>query len=239
MLSIFLTEELENPAPVAARRTYVQAIYYFCTSAKGRNSATAVLRSLLWQMTEKRMELTEPLLQSFDTPEKSQSTTSNPEILWGLLLKVLRAGADLGTTVCVVDGLDECDEESQRWISEKFTNIDLLESKLYNAFKLAIVSRDLSLLRKVQDQIKLDPDNDIEDSGDVQKLVTTRVEELSTIIGFSQEFRENVQDQLLKRAEGTFLWVGFAMVELRTKSSLTEIEETLQLLPPGLDGIYG
>ena len=47
-----------------------------------------------------------------------------------------------------------------------------------------------------------------------------------------------MQTALQARAEGTFLWVGFAMHELLQKQTCTAILEALEDLPSGLPAIY-
>jgi ankyrin repeat protein len=51
--------------------------------------------------------------------------------------------------------------------------------------------------------------------------------------------RKRVEDALLARAQGTFLWVGFVVAELSKKSTWTDIIKTLDGLPSGLPAIYG
>jgi hypothetical protein len=47
-----------------------------------------------------------------------------------------------------------------------------------------------------------------------------------------------MQNELLTRAEGTFLWVGFATIELLKKRTRTQMEDTIQELPVGLTAMY-
>jgi hypothetical protein len=82
------------------------------------------------------------------------------------------------------------------------------------------------------------PDNDEKVVGDIELFVCARVRELSKIEGFDDDFRASVQAALLKRAEGTFLWVGYAMHELSQKQTCSEIWEALEDLPSGLPAIY-
>ena len=85
-----------------------------------------------------------------------------------------------------------------------------------DAFKLTIVSRDMPGLQDCT-RIRLDPDNNEKVVSDIGLLVSARVAELSRIEGFNGDSSASVQTALLKRAGGTFLWVGFAMHELLQK----------------------
>jgi hypothetical protein len=52
-------------------------------------------------------------------------------------------------------------------------------------------------------------------------------------------FRRHLRETMLERVNGTFLWVGFAMHELRKRRTSTEILAALEDLPSGLGNIYG
>ncbi|KAK3723766.1 hypothetical protein LTR37_001647 [Vermiconidia calcicola] len=231
MLSIFLIEDLEQDR---------QVVYYFCSSEdEKRSSAVTVLRGLLWQITTRLPELTERMLDNFDTPEKARSSLDSPETLWTLFARLCR-DTELDGALCILDGLDECDEKSRSWLVEKLVDFATTESgeACKNALKIVVVSRSMLNFRGSA-QINLDPDNDEAIGVDIQKFIATRVQELSQSIGFDSGFRLHIEKTLLERAGGTFLWVGFAMIELRRKRTRVQIEESLGSLPSGLPAIYG
>lgn len=233
MLSIYLTEELEQERRV---------IYFFCSSEdEKRNTAAAVLRGLLWQITAYRPDLTEQLLDHFDTPEKTKEALSCTEVLWRMFVKLCRHSA-LGQIVCVLDGLDECDNTSRDWLAGKLVDSGLAHRKwsLGDTVKTIVVSREIPILRRVglSAQINLDSDNDMNVQADLKRFVSSRVQELSEVIGFDDGFRGAVEEILLERAEGTFLWVGFVMTDLLKKSTSYEIVEALSTLPLGLPALY-
>ena len=235
MLSIFLTEEL---AKISGPRDDTKLIFYFCSHQDDRrNTAITILRGLLHQIITERPGLAKHVLPYFDTPERAQLSKSSLATLWIIFEKIL-LDPSLGTIFCVLDGLDECDEDSLRSLVVKLVNFfSPTDSRLMvGEFKLVIVSREISGLRNVP-RVKLDPDLDEQVTGDIQRFISVRIDELSTVEGFN-EIRARVQSTLLERAEGTFLWVGFVMHELSQKKTCTEILDTLRTLPKGLPGIY-
>ena len=237
MLSIFLTEELERHT---ARIDNTELAFFFCSAEdEKRNTAVAVLRGLVHQIIAKRPQLVKHALLYFETPERTQQTLSSLETLW-LIFSKLIANAELGTMFCVLDGLDECDESTLRVLLPRVVSLitgDALWS-VKSTFKLAIVSRDLPGLRGCTTRVRLDPDNDEQVVSDIGLFVSARVAELSKIEGFDEDFRASVQAALLKRAQGTFLWVGYVMHELSQKQTCSEIWAALQDLPSGLPAIY-
>jgi ankyrin repeat protein len=84
----------------------------------------------------------------------------------------------------------------------------------------------------------LDPDNNEKVNDDIERFVSARVKELKRIEGFTEKVQSHVEQTLLSRAEGTFLWVGFAMHELLQKTTCTEVLETLTKIPRGLFAVY-
>ena len=237
ILAIFLTEELES---IARSSEVVEVIYYFCSSEdRKRNTASSILRGLLWQMVTRDPARTEGLLQYFASAERTQASLSPSEALWSFFIKLVLE-KDLNKVFCVLDGLDECDEDAQRWFANKVNELKSNDSfqRSENALNIVIVSRDIPPLRKIEAQINLDTDHHKEVRRDVERFVSSKVEEMSTIVRFDPEFQGAIERQLLERSEGTFLWVGFAVNELLKKKTSLQIEDTLRSLPKGLPGIY-
>lgn len=79
MLSVFLTKELERQTSTAED---THLIYYFCSHQdEKRNTAVAVLRSLLYQIITKRPQLVKHALPYFETQKREQQTLSSLEAL--------------------------------------------------------------------------------------------------------------------------------------------------------------
>ena len=177
MLSIFLTEELER----VLQNTKDMLLFYFCSSEDGkRNTAVAVLRGLVYQIITKRPDLIKQhVLPYFETPETVKDTLSSLETLWIIFRKLLQ-DPNLGTTFCVLDGLDECDEGSLRLLVAKV--VDFFSSQNLQptdrALRLVIISREVPGLHRCA-HIKLDPDNDERVASDIERFIFVRVEELS------------------------------------------------------------
>lgn len=226
MLSIFLSQDLEEAG---------QTIYYFCANDdQQRNNAAAVLRALIWQVTGKYPESTGHLLEYLDDQKKIQSTLSSPDALWHILIKVMQ-DRHVDQTFCVLDGLDELDEDSQIWLVAKL--VDEAQTPVLHKLKLVAVSRPILRLESVA-KVSLDPEQDEHMTRDNKIFIRAKVDELAKVIELDAEFREMVEDMLTQRAEGTFLWVGFAMAELFRQKNATNIKDSLAKLPRDLPGIY-
>jgi ankyrin repeat protein len=227
ILSIYLTQELEQER---------QTIYYFCASDNHeRNNAASLLRGLIWHVTDKHLQLAEHLLDDFDDSKKTQHAIESPEVLWNIFAKLVQ-DARLGATFCVLDGLDELDEDSRIWLVAKLLSI--ARTTKLNQLKLVILSRHVLGLEEIT-RVNLDLENDARSNQDIQLFVKDRVDALVKRHRLTQRFGRKIEQTLMQRAEGTFLWIGFVMVELFRKETPTQIRTSLTTLPKGLPGIYG
>jgi hypothetical protein len=90
----------------------------------------------------------------------------------------------------------------------------------------------------------LDLDNSELIDGDICAFVASKVQELSDQLGTLSsdsrvQFQSNMKAELLRRAEGTFLCISFAIMELLQKQTITQMEDVLCELPKGLPALYG
>ncbi|KAF5025126.1 hypothetical protein F66182_2827 [Fusarium sp. NRRL 66182] len=141
MMAIYLTEQLERLSECMATDT---VIYFFCNHGNiNGNSATAVLRGLIWQLCRLRPNLVHHGLERVETVDGSTRivlATNSTERLWQIFTDMIRDPA-AGTITCVLDGLDECDEKSITILTDKFS--ELLSSNRSNLgnFRILVTSR--------------------------------------------------------------------------------------------------
>jgi hypothetical protein len=228
MMSIFLTETLE-------RQNRNDVIYCFCNSEDDRNSTpSAILRALIWQIMAKRPESACLVLPYFESAERAQAVLSTPGSLFGILAK-LAQDATMAPMYCLIDGLDECEHESIRWIAsqlfELYVGIQLIN------IRICIVSRDVPELRQAR-QILLDPDNNDKVDTDINTFTSLKMLDLTRRHNLSIELSVRIRTQLLQKAEGTFLWIGYALNELLTKDTTMQVLEALEELPAALPALY-
>jgi hypothetical protein len=229
MLSIYLTQQLEQ-------KYNGNVIYFFCSSGhQNRNTATAVICTLLWQLIGKQPGLAR-LVDPYREPlERMQALLSTPGSLWEIFIKCLRS-TELEGMYCLIDGLDECEDAAARWLAVQFAA--LAQNTGRCCLHLLVVSRGMLDFRHVK-QIHLDPDNDHNISADIEAFMSERMSELSERLQLSDGFRSILQRELLLKAGGTFLWVGYAMNELLAKETSLEVQEAIDDLPAELPALYG
>jgi ankyrin repeat protein len=236
MLSIYLTQHLELMHKV---------VFFFCQADdEMRRSATHVMRSLIWQLAEHNPACACHLPLCLYPPKDKQAVLDSRESLWSLFKKMTD---DLRSSVifCLLDGLDECDNDSRQWLVTKFRGICTMYGPEAGtpAVRTIIVSRPKVLGLRADKCILLDPDNSDRIGRDIAAFVRTKVDELSDQLeNLSDEtrstFKSRMHAGLMDRAESTFLWVGFAATELLQQATMTQMEAVMQQLPKGLPALY-
>ena len=240
MLSIFLAGELERMANNSHDVLFMQ---YFCDNKdEKRNTATAIIRGLIFQLLLLRPKLFDYILPSFKIQKESLFTSSSFEALWRIFENMCHDPV-LGNTYCVIDGLDECDEASLELLLKKFKAFFSKKLDEFSACRLKLIAVSRSLPDFIPELlssfpcIRLDPDADREVNSDICRFIDVKVDELSACGNYPGPLRLHVKHIFLNRAEGTFLWVGIVASELR-KYKLSEIGNALELFPSGLEGLY-
>lgn len=230
MLSIYLTQELESKP---------HFLYYFCNGQDHtRNNAAAVLRTLIWQVLERHEEAAQHLARYLNNPSQEQATLASPGTLWNLFMRIAKdvvAKSDLLIT-CLVDGIDECDPESTRWLCDKFMDF-CCNSTNSSLLRLVVISRQISGLSRAS-KIELDSSTNWKTTADVSTFISKSVQELAVERHLTANLCERIGTMLYDKAEGTFLWVGFALQELRTSGTGLEMLRALESMPKGLSASY-
>ncbi|KAF7505691.1 hypothetical protein GJ744_000540 [Endocarpon pusillum] len=239
MLSIFLSEELERCVEDSHDATFVQ---YFCDNKdKRQNTAFAILRGLIWQLLKCRPQLINHILPSFKDRSGSY-VIKEFNSLWRIFEAMIHDPI-LGTAYCVLDGLDECEEDSLMCLLKKFEA--LFSAKHYNSsasrLNLIAISRDLpDFIPDILSSfpcIRLDMDTDTEINSDICRFIEMKVNELSIYRHYPEQLRVHIREVLLDRANGTFLWVGIVANEPRKYAS-SEVKNALERIPSGLEALY-
>ncbi|KAI0973695.1 ankyrin repeat protein [Xylaria arbuscula] len=237
MLAIYITEQLQ---PVVDSRRGV-LLYYFCSNRdKNRNTALTIMRGVLHQWLSFHPHLAQYVQSYFDGVETTKYTISTFICLWRLFLILLRQSGPC-QVVLVLDGLDECEEDSLKQLLDVLREFYLeSDEQLKTCLKVVLLSRPQSGLLESGlrpfSRIKLD-DSGTEVGKDVEKYISAKVAELASEQILSAERLQQVRQAFLAHANGTFLWVGFVANELKGKSWL-KANDILRGIPKGLGGIY-
>lgn len=132
-------------------------------------------------------------------------------------------------TWVVIDGLDEMDQPER---AQELLNISSLVGA---AFRIAVLSRSTSTIKKVFadiPQIQIQPSHV---QNDIHQYIKARSKELPLD---EEAARQQVAQAVNAKADGMFLWTRLVMEDLTIATCLADIEEILLQYPIGLSGVY-
>lgn len=236
MISSFLVHKLENET---WPNSDFMLAYYFCDNKdENRNTATTMLRGVLYQLLKKQKDFFSHF--KHDYAMRKDKLAKDFTVLWRIFVDILK---DMrGTQVYfIIDAIDECEQSSRQ---------DFLKS-LSALFTIP----DLGSTHNIKFLITSRPEHDIEcalksvgnclrvDSGlineDLSRYIDVKVKELSSNESYSPHLTHDIKKALRKNAGGTFLWVSFVLREISDVESHRAVKAKLELLPTSLSDVYG
>ena len=241
------THITDNLQPVTRNSEDSCLLYFFCSHADDkRNTEVAIIRGLMWQLIMQWGDLIKSLLRDFQLYKDNQGLFSaeNKEVLWKnfemMLSDIDTSKTNRATVYCVIDGLDEIKSQSIDWLPRKLRNLCLtLKSDI--VVHIAVTSRDFpdSIKGALEDvdEILIDPDHNVSVQIDLDSFISESVDALARTKKYDSALKETVHRGLSEGADGTFLWVSYAVKELQ-KTPPSETSATLSRQPKGLNGIY-
>lgn len=209
--------------------------FFFCQASDSRiNNATAVLRSLIRQLVDQQPSLFSHVQERYaPRPGKQLFEDANS---WAALSDIFSAvvhDINLKDTILVVDALDECEKN---W--RELLRLIMHKSRSGPRVKWIISSRNWPRIEgelRTAGQLSLEL-NAESVSAAVGKYIECKVGELARLKDYDEETQLIVQNHLLTKANGTFLWVALVCQYLED-TDWGPIDE-LRALPPGLDQLY-
>ncbi|KAF3399519.1 hypothetical protein DPV78_006382 [Talaromyces pinophilus] len=211
--------------------------YFFCDSSHPEHrTATAILRGLLSQLLKKRPHLMKHLLPKFK--ERGEKLFDSFDALWAVFIEI---GNDntYHRLYCIIDALDECDQNSQRMLLTQITqSCENQNDNTVGKIHFLIISRPFPEIREYFRPYRskdLGTYQQVQD--DLQIFIDQKANELALKKCYTARTKQEVSRILIEKAEGTFLWVGIACKELEHVRSRDAIEK-LKSLPQGLHSLY-
>jgi ankyrin repeat protein len=214
----------------------------FCKDEKNdRKKAMPIVRHLLYQLLSGKTELLRHIPRRALIMEGEKAFTF--QNLWDVMMDVLRVSS-LKTVFCIIDGLDECDEESSKMLREAFER-DVLStyptSRPVRA-RFLITSQPIEaalLLAQKSIYLGILPEHV---NNDILEYVHDGIKSLKRVgaeMKISQELAGYIGEEITQRAGGSFQWAKLVLKELgRVPTSRNRIMQVLEQVPKSLQGLY-
>jgi hypothetical protein len=212
--------------------------YFFCQATDSRiNSATAVVRGLLYMLINQQPSLTSHVRKKHDHAGKTLFEDANAWVaLTEIFIDMLR-DPNLRPTYLIVDALDECITDRPkllefiakhsstssrvRWIMSS-RNWPEIEAQLEQAGHKVRLSLELNA-KSVATAVHI--------------FIQQKVDQLAQEKQYKPEIRHAVLQHLTSNADDTFLWVALVCQDLKVTAN-RHVRKKLALFPPGLDALY-
>jgi hypothetical protein len=253
MLLIGIIQELTGQLETHFDKPHLS--YFFCQGTDANlNTATAVLRGLIWMLLRQEKSL----VRHLDIFKDSGSKLLEDHNAFYNLKKIFQNMLEdsvLSRVYLIVDALDECRNE-EPGLSQLLQLISEV-SETYDKVKWLVSSRNLRDIETILEETKTRTRLSLELNA---KSVASAVEAYIDykMSGLAERYRKayaarkdpgiherlrKVQDDVVKelrqKAEGTFLWVALVFEQIeRAACGADRVLELVRKTPPGLDKIY-
>ena len=224
--------------------------YFFKDDSEENKSATHALCALLHQLFTQNTELIKYAIPSY--LKNGGKLPQLLETLWDIFIRAT-ADPNAGNTVCVLDALDECAEDSRLFLIAKLSDF-YSKADTNTGLKFLITSRpNATIQNEISRRSKLDlesiqlmGENDAEVeaiSTEITLVIKARVEEFRMIRsrrGIDDNAHSIILKRLLNTNNRTYLWVALIFPELEENVGLHErkLLKLIETIPRTVDEAY-
>lgn len=212
--------------------------YFFCQGTDSRiNTATAVLRGLLYLLVDQQPSLLSHIRKKYNHAGKALFEDVNAWFALSEIFTNILRDPSLRSTYLIIDALDEC-------ISDLPKLLDFIaqHSSTPLCVKWIVSSRNWpdieERLARAGHGVRLSLELNAEFvSTAVGVFIQQKVCQLAQEKKYDDGTRESVRQYLSLNADGTFLWVALVYQDLR-KIPRWKALAKLRAFPPGLESLY-
>jgi hypothetical protein len=210
--------------------------YFFCQATDSRiNNATAVLRGLVYLLVDQRPSLISHIRKKYDHAGKTLFKDANAWIALVEIFTNILQESSLNSTYVIIDALDECETNLPQLL-----RLIVQSTSTCPHVKWVVSSRNKHYIEaelRPNDAQRLSLELNAEHvSRAVEIFINYKVSQLSSIEQ-EQALQEKVQNEMHRKANGTFLWVALVFQELERVESW-DLLDVLKEIPAGLQQLY-
>jgi hypothetical protein len=212
--------------------------YFFCQATDPRiNTATAVLRGLLYMLVDQQPSLVSHIRKKHDHAGKTLFEDANAWVAVAEIFTDVLRDPSLNKTYLIIDALDEC-------ISDLPKLLDFVAQKSSTSSRIRwiVSSRKWPYIEERLEQagykVRLSLELNAQSiSIAVGIFIKQKVTQLARRKKYDEKIQDAVLEHLVSNANDTFLWVALVCQNLE-KIPRWNVLKRLNTYPPGLDSLY-
>ena len=212
--------------------------YFFCQATDSRiNSATAVLRGLLFLLINQQPSLVSHIQKNHDHAGRALFEDANAWVTLSEIFTHILQDPSLNSTYLIIDALDECVANLPKlleFVVQKSCVSPRVKWIVSGRNRPDIEERLESVGYKVMLSLELNAESV---STAVSVFIQDRVRQLAERKNYDDKTRDTVLDHLSLNANDTFLWVALACQDLENTPRRKTLAK-LNRFPPGLSSLY-
>lgn len=196
------------------QRQNIKPCYFFCQASDPRlNSATAVLRGLIYLLVDTNRQLLSHIQEKYDQAGAALFQDVNSWVVLSQIFTKLLKDPSLDGQVFIIDALDECQKDLERLLGL------IVERSIGSHAKWIVSSRNWTgieeKLNTISQNIRFSLElNEHSVSEAVNHYITHKTARLKEVKRLDEETELIIRKYLTDNARGTFLWVALVCKEL-------------------------
>ncbi|KAI9656423.1 MAG: hypothetical protein M1829_000414 [Trizodia sp. TS-e1964] len=242
MLLCGIVDKLEETTAATAAASALSSCllsYFFCQATDSSiNSATAVLRGLIYLLANQQPALLKHVREKYDNAGKELFVDKNAWFALSEIFTNMLQDPGLDSVYLIIDALDECVTglpELLQFINEKLPVCPRVKW-IISSRNWPNIEEQLNISdQKVQLRLELNKDSI---AAAVSTYIEYKVGALAKRKKYSPGLENWVRDYLSLNADATFLWVALVLQQLETIDR-RNTRKKVEAFPPGLGPLYG
>jgi hypothetical protein len=228
------------------RKRYPESNVCFFVFKSGnpeQEDSVHALSAILHQICSFQPELLEHAISEQRDLSRGTKMKKTFDALWEVFEACIHDNR-MRDTVCVMDALDECEEETRALLVKKLSLLFVSNQRQDFTFKLIVTSRPDNIIKYyigMIPKIRLRGEDTIEHlNNDIRLVVQASVEEIVTRSDLPSDLLNGLQDTLIEGSDLTFLWTSLVIQLLKEGSvgGMSKADLARILRTRNIDDIY-
>jgi len=238
VLASFLIDELSSPESQATLPSTV-CYFFFEGDSMDPKGAKFALCALLHQLFTAKSSLISHAMSEFRN--RAEKFTEELGTLWNILTTAA-ASKTSGNVICIIDGLDKCEELTRVQLIQSlatFYSNTGKQSATESFLKFVITSRPYHSIEDgfldIPIRLRMEVETDLI-SRDIEMVVKAKVEMIGMKRHLSDLTQAALVEQLVSNANRSFLWVSLVLEDFENGAQIPK--SVSGYMPATLDAVY-